>query len=153
MQITMQNLELLAWKLTELSSILCFGGRFVFCRPSWFWKKLWKVNTNYHVKSGAPSSKIDWVWRPSCFLKKNCGRSICTCMPNLELLAWKLSELELIALDLPNLYRSVSESVSDDPRYRAVFTAKKAMIAASVSTLCLLRENYFLRLIWILFCE
>ena len=57
---TMQNLELLAWKMSELN--LVFVGHFVFWWPFCFWrKKLQKVNVNYHAKSGASNLKNDWV--------------------------------------------------------------------------------------------
>ena len=65
----MQNLELVAWKMSELCSI-------------YFWRPfLRRVNMNFHAKSGASSLKIDWVilslifgghfvfWRSYFFLK------------------------------------------------------------------------------------
>ena len=107
--------------------------------------KIWKVDINYHVKSGAPSLQIEWVMinfvffsafflllklnffaegkyelprKIWCFLLENwvssdqfynleailflaaiffnwffCGGSIWTTVQNMELLAWKLSEL------------------------------------------------------------
>ena len=50
---TMQNLELLAWKLSELWTILCFGGHFVFWRPSLFFGEKGGRNLlrNYCFKS------------------------------------------------------------------------------------------------------
>ena len=69
---TMQNLKLLAWKLSELWPALLFGSHFVF--GGHLKKILQMVNMNFHAKSGAPSLKIDRVminfvfWRPFCFL-------------------------------------------------------------------------------------
>ena len=106
----------------------------MFCQPFCFLAAilvlnffLLKVNINYHAKFGAPSLKIDWVMinfvfrRSFCFLsailflKKNYGRSISTSMQNLELLALKLNELELIALPCPKF--TTCESVSESEEY------------------------------------
>ena len=110
-----------------------FGGHFVFSR-----KELRRVIVNYHVKSGASSLKIDWVMLNFCrlfsffdghfvfcrpfFLTMLCGGSTWTSMQNLELLAWKLTELWAIAPICTGEF--VSEFVSDDPRYRVAFTTK-----------------------------
>ena len=140
---TMQNLELLAWKLSDLWSILCFGGHSIFWWPLCFLRKscrrsIWttmqnmelengesydqfyvleailffsahfvflklflqKGNMIYQAKSGSPSLKIEWVminvvfWQPFCFfVNYSCRWLLWTTMQNLELLAWKLSEL------------------------------------------------------------
>ena len=85
----MRNLKLLAQKLSEFWSILGFGGHFVFGGHLVFENNMWKVNVNFHAKSGDPSLKIDWVminfaiWRPFFFeailvLKKKCGEFIYT---------------------------------------------------------------------------
>ena len=76
---TMQNLELLAWKLSELWSILWFGGHFVFgCHFIFSAILLFihSVHMNFHAKSGLCSLKNERVMvnlvfcvmpcRPSC---------------------------------------------------------------------------------------
>ena len=71
---TMQNLEILAWKLSELWSILCFGDRFIFgghlnlgqiifwyfCGGSMNFHTKFRA-FNYRAKSGAYSLKTAWV--------------------------------------------------------------------------------------------
>merc|ERR1712020_35579 len=54
--------------MSELCSILRFGGHFV------FQKKFWTIHTNFHAKFGLCSSRNERVmhnfaiWRPFCFL-------------------------------------------------------------------------------------
>ena len=48
-QISMQNLDSVAQEMSELCSILRFGGHFVF---QFFSKFVRTVHTNFHAKSG-----------------------------------------------------------------------------------------------------
>ena len=62
---SMQNLEFVAHEMIELwsvlwfGSLLVFGGHFIF--GGQFLQFVWTVHINFHVKSGACSSKNDWV--------------------------------------------------------------------------------------------
>ena len=64
---TMQNLESVAQKMSELCSIWQFGGHFVFQKNSKF---VQTVHMNFHAKSGLCSSRNERVmlnfviWRP-----------------------------------------------------------------------------------------
>ena len=76
-----------------------FGGHILFWRPFCFLaKKMWRVIMNYYAKSGASSLKIDWVILSLIFgghfvFLQKCEDSLWTTIQNLELLAWKLTEL------------------------------------------------------------
>ena len=92
-QTSMQNLNSTAQEMTELCSILPFGGHFVFQNfvKKWvsyaqfcdlaaiLFLKIWSkfvqtVHTNFHAKSGLCSSRNKRglhnfaIWRPFCFL-------------------------------------------------------------------------------------
>ena len=86
-------------EMSEVCSILRFGGHFVFNILSKF---VQTVHTNFHVKSGLCSSRNERVmlnfviWRPFCFSKfcQNLfGLSIRTNMQSLQSVAQKMSEL------------------------------------------------------------
>ena len=65
---SMQNLDSVAQEMSELCSILRFGGHF-------FSKFVRTIHTNFHAKFGLCSSRNERVmhnfaiWRPFCFLK------------------------------------------------------------------------------------
>ena len=136
----MQKFGLLAWKLSELWSILCFGGHFVFgCHLVFGWIFLIffmrRVNLNFHAKIWTSSMKIEWVminfvfWRPSCFWVTFFLKFMRRLNMNFHAKFWTSSmKIGWVMANCPNRYNWagewVSQSVSDYPRYRAAFAAK-----------------------------
>jgi len=140
---TMQNLEILARKLSELWSFLCFGGHFVFGCYLVFWQN--KKKCRVSIWTSMQNLRL-WAWKLSDLWSILCfgGHlvlgiffwSIWTSMQNFWLLAWKLSELWSILcfgghfvlggqlLQSAQMRRWLSEWVSYYSRYRADFAAK-----------------------------
>ena len=134
---TIQNLELLAWKLTELCSIyfllaiLFFGGHFV------FWRKkaelsLWTTMQNLELLLAAIlffglNFFIFWKKKSLFFAEGHYE-----CRWNFGLLVWKLTELYPIAPACTSV--PVSQSVNDYPKYRAAFTAKNLKLDQTILT-------------------
>ena len=97
---TTQNREILAWNLSELWSILCFGSHFVFGGHLVFGRFfLQRVNINFHSKFWSSSLKNVWAMInfvflvAILFLGQFCLGSIWTSMLKFVLLAWKLNDV------------------------------------------------------------